>query len=55
MIKVDQKPANLGISGWNAILPTRQPQPALEQDIECEYLVVGAGFAGVEDDKLAPG
>jgi len=47
MIRVDQKPANLGNSGWNAILPLRLPQAALEQDIECDYLVVGAGFAGL--------
>ncbi|MCP4769528.1 MAG: FAD-binding oxidoreductase [Gammaproteobacteria bacterium] len=47
MIRVDQKPANLGIGGWNAILPERLPQPALEQDIECDYLVIGAGFAGL--------
>jgi len=47
MIQVDQKPADLGRSGWQAILPTQLPQPALEQDIECDYLVVGAGFAGL--------
>ena len=47
MIQVDQKPSNLGRSGWEAILPTRQPQHALEQDVECDYLVVGAGFAGL--------
>jgi len=47
MIQVDQKSADLGRSGWEAILPTRQPQRALEQDIECDYLVVGAGFAGL--------
>jgi glycine/D-amino acid oxidase-like deaminating enzyme len=47
MIRVEQKPADLGRSGWQAILPVRRPQPALEQDIECDYLVVGAGFAGL--------
>ena len=47
MISVDRKPADLGESGWNAILDSREPYPALEQDIECDYLVVGAGFAGL--------
>jgi glycine/D-amino acid oxidase-like deaminating enzyme len=47
MIQVDLKPADLGRSGWQAILPNRQPQPGLEADIECDYLVVGAGFAGL--------
>ena len=47
MIRVDQKPADLGRSGWEAILAEHLPQPALEDDIECDYLVVGAGFAGL--------
>ncbi len=47
MIHVDSKPADLGESGWDAILPPRQAHPALTQDIESDYLVVGAGFAGL--------
>jgi glycine/D-amino acid oxidase-like deaminating enzyme len=47
MIRVDQKPADLGRSGWDAILPARQPQPPLEDDSSCDYLIVGAGFAGL--------
>jgi glycine/D-amino acid oxidase-like deaminating enzyme len=47
MIKVEAKPADLGRSGWQAILPARTPRAALERDIECDYLVVGAGFAGL--------
>jgi len=47
MIRVDLKPADLGRSGWDAILPARQPQPALESDRTCDYLIVGAGFAGL--------
>ena len=47
MVRVDLKPADLGESGWSAILPPRQPQPTLTTDIECDYLVVGAGFAGL--------
>jgi glycine/D-amino acid oxidase-like deaminating enzyme len=47
MMRVDAKPADLGRSGWEAILPERQPQAALTRDIGCDYLVVGAGFAGL--------
>ena len=47
MIRVETKPADLGENGWNAILPSRTATPALERDIECDYLVVGAGFAGL--------
>ncbi len=47
VIKVDSKPADLGRSGWDAILPAREPEPPLAQDIHCDYLVVGAGFAGL--------
>ena len=47
MSRVDLKPADLGVSGWSAILPPRRALPALEQDIDCDYLVIGAGFAGL--------
>ena len=47
MTRVDLKPADLGESGWAAILPPRIPQPQLEQDIECDYCIVGAGIAGL--------
>ena len=47
MIDVDLKPADLGESGWNAILPQREPSAGLTADIDCDYLVVGAGFAGL--------
>jgi len=47
MIRVDSKPTDLGESGWSAILSPRTVQPALAQDIDCDYLVVGAGFAGL--------
>ena len=47
MSRVNLKPADLGESGWNAILPPRAPGPALEQDIECDYCIVGAGIAGL--------
>lgn len=46
-IRVAAKPADLGISGWNVILPARSPNPPLQQDVDCDYLIVGAGFAGL--------
>ena len=47
MPRVDLKPSDLGVSGWNAILPPCRAQAALQQDIESDYLIVGAGFAGL--------
>ena len=47
MIRVDSRPADLGVSGWQAILPPRVARDALRQDIDCDYLVIGAGFAGL--------
>lgn len=38
---------DLGMSGWLAILTQRQPAPPLQQDIEADYCIVGAGFAGL--------
>lgn len=39
--------ADSGQSGWVGILPERSPKPVLEADIEADYCVVGAGFAGL--------
>ena len=47
MSRVDLKPADLGESGWNAIVPPRAAAPALTEDIECDYCIVGAGIAGL--------
>lgn len=44
---VIQSPPDQGESGWVAILPNRQPHPPLVDDIEADYLIVGAGFAGL--------
>ena len=38
---------NPGVSGWQAILPNRGPQPVLDDSIDADYLVIGAGFAGL--------
>ncbi|MCP4234743.1 MAG: FAD-binding oxidoreductase [Aestuariibacter sp.] len=39
--------ADLGESGWSAILPQRIPYAELSADIEADYCIVGAGFAGL--------
>ena len=38
---------DLGDSGWLGILPQRQSRGCLEQVIEADYCIVGAGFAGL--------
>jgi glycine/D-amino acid oxidase-like deaminating enzyme len=47
MIDVSQSPPDQGESGWAAILPKRESHPRLSDDIEADYLIVGAGFAGL--------
>ena len=47
MVDVIQSPPDQGESGWVAILPRREPQPPLGDDIDADYLIVGAGFAGL--------
>lgn len=34
-------------NGWSAILPPRQARPALSGDVKADWLVLGAGFAGL--------
>ena len=46
-MKATRLPKDPGPAGWNAILEPRVPQPSLEQDVETDWLVVGAGFAGL--------
>ena len=47
MSQVLQSPADLGAAGWNALLPVRKPRSQLQEDFEADYLIVGAGFAGL--------
>jgi glycine/D-amino acid oxidase-like deaminating enzyme len=44
---VDPLPAGDLSNGWSAVLPPRQPHGALQGDINVDWLVVGAGYAGV--------
>jgi len=34
-------------NGWSKILPTRTPKPALEDHVAADWLVIGAGYAGL--------
>lgn len=40
-------PEHLGPAAWDAILPLRSVGPALEADQTVDFLVIGAGFAGL--------
>lgn len=41
------KPHDDRTNGWSAILPARQPHPPLRQRLEADWLVIGAGYAGL--------
>ena len=43
----ERLPVDPGVSGWNAILPEPGPARELEGDITADWLVIGAGFAGL--------
>lgn len=40
-------PHNDATNGWSRILPPRAPKPRLEADARADWIVVGAGFAGL--------
>ena len=46
-IKVSALPKDTGSSGWHEIAPPRAKAPSLDRDIDADFLVVGAGFAGL--------
>lgn len=45
--KAKKLPRDPGPAAWNKILPPRPIGAALETDIKCDWLVIGAGFAGL--------
>lgn len=45
--RITHLPKNDRTLGWSAILPPRQPKPALQGDIRCDIVVIGAGYAGL--------
>ena len=40
-------PVNPGSTGWKEILPTRKPHKNLTDNVTADYLIIGAGFAGL--------
>ncbi|MFK7944119.1 MAG: NAD(P)/FAD-dependent oxidoreductase [Paracoccaceae bacterium] len=46
-MKINIKPDNDKTCGWYNVLPPREPHAALEADIAADWLVVGAGYAGL--------
>lgn len=40
-------PKDVAISGWYAILPAPGPARVLEEDLTADWVIVGAGFAGL--------
>lgn len=46
-MKVTKRPVDPGVSGWNAILPDRAAPTVLEDAITADWLIIGAGYAGL--------
>ena len=47
MEKISVLPADDKTNGWSRILPERTPHAALDGDVKADWVVVGAGFAGL--------
>lgn len=47
MPRIDLLPSEDRTNGWSAILPPRTPRAALDRSIEADWVVVGAGYAGL--------
>jgi glycine/D-amino acid oxidase-like deaminating enzyme len=47
MATIGLLPSDDATNGWSSILPPRTPRPALSADIKADWVVVGAGFAGL--------
>ena len=46
-MKVTNLPVDTGLSGWNEILPKPSSPRILESHIHTDWLIIGAGFAGL--------
>ena len=46
-MKVSKLPVDTGLSGWNEVLPEPAEASVLESNIKTDWLVIGAGFAGL--------
>ncbi len=46
-MKIGILPSNDKTNGWDRILPERTPKAALDREVSADWLVVGAGYAGL--------
>ena len=46
-MKIDRLPRDDKTNGWSAILPPREARPALKGDVAADWIVLGAGYAGL--------
>ena len=47
MTHIDLLPQDDSTNGWNNMLPPRSPKPTLKETVSSDWVVVGAGFAGL--------
>ena len=45
--RIDLLPENDRSNGWAAHLPPRTPRPRLTGDVRADWIVIGAGWAGL--------
>ena len=46
-MKIARLPKNDRTNGWSAILAPRTPNDALKGDVSADWIVLGAGYAGL--------
>ena len=46
-MKINRLPKDDKTNGWSAILPEREAKPALAGDVTADWIVLGAGYAGL--------
>ncbi|MBN9426824.1 MAG: FAD-binding oxidoreductase [Burkholderiales bacterium] len=46
-LPIDRLPTDDHTNGWSALLPARVPRPPLQGELDLDWVVVGAGYAGV--------
>ena len=46
-MKINRLPKDDDCNGWSAIIAPREPKPALVSDVAADWIVLGAGYAGL--------
>jgi glycine/D-amino acid oxidase-like deaminating enzyme len=44
---INLRPHDDRTNGWSAILPPRRPHASLRQQLDADWLIIGAGYAGL--------